>query len=60
MEDDIANTKPCSQKEKDYLDAQYGEYSSTYGSLNHVSMRSRPDTSYSASRLGYFWQYHVL
>lgn len=54
VEDDIANALPCSQEEVNKLDSQYGEYSSTYGSYNHVSMSSRPDISYSTARLGYF------
>lgn len=53
-EDEIANVRPCTQREKDALDDQYGEHSSACGSINHVPMCSRPDASYSTARLGYF------
>ena len=54
VEDEITNVQPCAPPMMKLLDDPFGEHSSTYGSINHVSMCSRPDMSCSTTRLGYF------
>ena len=54
VDDEIANAQPCTQIAMKSLDENFGECSSTSSSINHVSMCSRPDTSCSTTRLGYF------
>ena len=43
VEDDVSNAQPCKQEELNSLEKRFGEHASNCGSLNHVSMSSRPD-----------------
>ena len=54
VEDGISNAQSCVPTAMKALDDKHGECSSTHGSINHVSMCSRPDMSYSTTRLGCF------
>ena len=55
IEEEIFNSKICSDHELIELEKQYGaSFSHTYGQVLHVSVSSRLDLGYSMARLGHF------
>ena len=54
VEDEIANSQPCTQSDLDSFIKSFGEFSSTHGSILNCSVNSRLDVSHAMSRLGHF------